>query len=66
MATRCSAEYFLIILFQARYGRLLLCRWTRKGYTQELDNTDIEEANGGTSLCTRQQKVGFYREQLTD
>ena len=66
VATECSAKDLLIILFQARYWRSLLCRWTRNGYIQELDNTDIEEANGGTSLCTRQQKVGYYRGQLTD
>ena len=28
-----------------------------KVYNQKLDDADIE-ANGGTSLCTRQQKVG--------
>ena len=66
MATRCSIEDFLIILFQARSEGLLLCGSTRKGYNQELDNADIEEANGGTSLRTRQHKVGCYGGQLTD
>ena len=65
MATRCSVDDSVIILFQALYGRLFLGGRTRKGYNQKLDDADIE-ANGGTSLCTRQQKVGWYGGQLID
>lgn len=58
MARRCSVEDSSIILFQGRWGLLFLDGCTRKVYNEKLEDADIEEANVGISLCTRQQKVG--------